>query len=136
MRYGILAGIAVAALTALAGLGTVNAQAATPVNISAPAAGTVIFVRTNTTKTPQNSAENVITCKPTYSAPHPSTHVPTEITSVGTVKCTHSMASIVIAIYLETNNITQRPASNTCRNAGKGFNSCQVNLACSPNTTF
>jgi hypothetical protein len=132
MRYGILAGLAAAAMTALAGLAAVNVQAATPTNISAPTAGTIIFVRANTPRTLQN----IITCKPAYSAPHISTHAPTEINSVGTVKCSHSMASIVIAIHLTSNKITQRPASDTCRNHGKSSNRCQVNLTCFPNTTY
>ncbi len=136
MRYRILAGFAAAVMTALAGLGAVNAQAATPANASAPPAGTVVFVRTSTLNTPQDSADNTITCKPAYSAPHISTHVPTEINSVGRVSCSHTMASIVIAIHLASNNVTQRPASNTCRNAGKSTNSCQVNLTCNPNTTY
>jgi hypothetical protein len=124
MRYGILAGLAAAAMTALVGLSAVNAQAATPTNISAPTAGTITFVRASASHALQNSAENVITCKPSYSAPHISTHVPTEINSVGSVKCSHSMASIVIAIHLTSNNFTQRPASDTCRNRGKSSNSC------------
>jgi hypothetical protein len=136
MRYGVLAGFAVAVMTALAGLGAVNAQAATPASISAPAAGTIVFVRASTLDTSQNSAEDIITCKPAYSAPHISTHVPTEINSVGSVKCSHSMASIVIAIHLASNSFIQAPASDTCRNAGKATNSCQVNLPCNPNTTY
>lgn len=136
MRYGILAGLAAAAMTALVGLGTVTAQAATATNVSAPAAGTTISVRANTTGTLENSAAKFISCKPSYSAPHISTHVPTEINSEGTVKCTHSMASIVIALHLTSNDVFLRPVSRTCRNSGKGSNTCQLNLTCYPNVTY
>lgn len=109
-------------------------------HVSAATPGTITFVPTNTSGASATSSATpalpVITCTPKYSAPHISTHVPTEINSVGTMSCTHAVASIVIAIHLESSNLTQAGASNTCRNSGKGSNSCQVNLTCYPNTTY
>ena len=135
---GALITITLSAIPALAASsgGSQGASISAVAHVSAATPGTITFVPANTSGASATPALPVITCTPKYSAPHISTHVPTEINSVGTMSCTHAVASIVIAIHLESSNFTQAGASNTCRNAGKSSNSCQVNLTCYPNTTY
>jgi hypothetical protein len=122
-------------MAAMTGLGAVNAQAATPANTSAPSAATIRLVPANASGAVKNADEQIV-CKPSYSAPHLSGHAPGQIKSVGSVKCSHTMARIVIAIHLTSSNFTQKPESDTCPVNGKATASCQVNITCTPNTTF
>ena len=101
---------------------------------SAPVKAPDTIEVTATSSAPPGSAAAaaVINCTVQINDPHKSTHLPTNVNVVGTVKCSASMASISMTVILFNNG--RLIGINTKANVGKSSISVNAAANCIPST--